>query len=133
MLDFQLKRKKLVSQFSLTVVEFQSHTFETTKCIAPYKCKQFVYVIVVCVFRLCLSLPNCCFFTSPSLFVILMLLLYFCLFVDRVNNNFWSFYHFNNMISIFVTIFTYNIGHYNPSVGIIDLVSHTTRMAVPTV
>ena len=36
MSDLQLKRKKLVSQFSLADVEFQSHTFKTTKFIAPY-------------------------------------------------------------------------------------------------
>ena len=39
MLDFQLKRKKkkkLVSQLSLTDVEFQSHNFEITKWIALY-------------------------------------------------------------------------------------------------
>ena len=36
MSDFQLKRKKLISQLSLTDVEFQSHTFATTKWIALY-------------------------------------------------------------------------------------------------
>ena len=34
--DFQLKGNELVSQFSLTNVEFQSHTFETTKWVALY-------------------------------------------------------------------------------------------------
>ena len=37
MSDFQLKRKELVSQLSLTDVEFQAHIFETTKCIALRK------------------------------------------------------------------------------------------------
>ena len=36
MSGFQLKRKKLVSQPSLIDVEFQSHTFETTKWINLY-------------------------------------------------------------------------------------------------
>ena len=36
MSDFQLKRKKLISQLSSIDVEFQSHTFETTILIALY-------------------------------------------------------------------------------------------------
>ena len=77
-----------------------------------YKCKQVVYVIVVCVFCLRFSLQSCCcLFTclSPFLyctvvvawlllylfFLILMLLLYFCLFIDYVNKSicfvFWRF------------------------------------------
>ena len=36
MSDFQLKRKKLVSQLNLTAVEFQFHTFGTTKWINLY-------------------------------------------------------------------------------------------------
>ena len=55
--------------------------------------------------------PCYCLFTSLSPFFILMLLLYFCLFVDHINKPiifaFEAFvYHFKNTISIFVTILT---------------------------
>ena len=40
MSDFQLKRKKLVTQLSLTDVEFHSHSIETTKLMALYYCKE---------------------------------------------------------------------------------------------
>ena len=50
-----------------------------------YKCKQVVYVIVICVFCLRLFLQCCCcFFTCLSPYFILMMLLYFCLFVDNI-------------------------------------------------
>ena len=68
----------------------------------------FVYVVVVCVFCLRLSLQSCCcLLICLSLFGVL--LLYFCLFVDQVNKCivfvFGAFvYHFNNTISIIVTV-----------------------------
>ena len=102
-----------------------------------YKCKQVVYVIVICISCLRLSLQSCCcIFTwlSPFLyctvvvaclllytflyctvvvaclllwpFFILMLLLFLCLFVHHVNKAIILFCHFNNTISILVTIFS---------------------------
>ena len=91
-----------------------------------YKCKQ----IVCCNFFILFTLSVqccCCMFTCLSLFLytdvvvdclllypffILMLLLYFCLFIDHVNKLimfvFGTFLcHFNNTIFIFVTIYTY--------------------------
>ena len=46
----------------------------------------------------------CCLFTPLFLFIILLLLLYFYLYVDHVNNPIIFVYHFENNISIIVTI-----------------------------
>ena len=84
-----------------------------------YKCKNVVYVIVVCGFCLRLSLQ--CWLLLPvrllaCAFFKLMFIPYFCLFVDNVNKSivflFIAFvHHFNvkrcNTISIFVTICMY--------------------------
>ena len=88
------------------------------------KCKQVVYcylcisftfglaeLLLTCLVVYPFFILHCCncLFTSLSSFFILMLLLYFCLFVDLVNKPilfvFVAFvYHFKNTITIFVTI-----------------------------
>ena len=65
-----------------------------------------------------------------------LLLLYFCLYVNQVNKDivfvFGAFvYHFNNTISIFVTLFTYLltylIGHNNPINGFRPAATYPSR------
>ena len=65
-----------------------------------YKCKQVVYCYLCILFTLSLQCC-CCMFTCLSpFFLILMFLLYFCLFVDHVNKSIVLFLYINIYINI---------------------------------